>query len=55
LNAYRKTITAVVTGVIGWAAVVVASNQTAITASEWLMLATVVATACGVYTVANQP
>lgn len=53
LAAYRKTITAVVTGVTGWFAVVISSTPTAITASEWLGLGVVVATALGVYAVSN--
>lgn len=55
LAPYRKTISAVVTGAIGWAAVVITSDPTAITASEWLMGATALATALGVYAVANDP
>lgn len=55
LSEYRKTISAIVTGFIGWATVVVASDPTAVTSSEWLMLATVLATALGVYTVENKP
>lgn len=50
---YRKAITALVTGNIGWAAVVIASSSGPITASEWLALAVVEATALGVYAVAN--
>lgn len=53
LAPYRKTITAIVTGLIGWAAAVVASKPSAITATEWIMLATVLATALGVYGVSN--
>lgn len=49
----RKTVAAVVTGVIGWGAAVVASPPAHVTASEWIVLATVVATALGVYTVRN--
>lgn len=55
LAPYRKTVTAVVTGLIGWAAVVITSEPTAITASEWLMGVTALATALGVYAVANEP
>ena len=55
MSRYRKTITAVVTGLIGWAAVVITSEPAAITASEWLMGATALATALGVYAVANDP
>lgn len=50
---YLKTVAAVVTGVIGWATLVVNSPSTAVTASEWIVLATVVATAVGVYVVPN--
>lgn len=51
---YRKTLTAVVTGNIGWAAVVIASPSAPVTASEWLALAVVEATALGVYSVSNE-
>lgn len=54
LSKYNKTITAVVTGLIGWATVVVTSDSAAVTAGEWIMLATVLATALGVYQVKNQ-
>lgn len=53
LQVYRKFIAAVVTGAIGWAAAVVASPPAAITASEWIMGATALATALGVYVVPN--
>ena len=52
---YQKTIAALVTGVLGWAAVVITSDASAITASEWLLLGTNAATALGVYAVANEP
>ena len=55
LGRYQKTVTALVAGVIGWGAVVVASPTNAITSSEWLGLAVVVATALGVYAVPNDP
>lgn len=55
LNRYQKAIAALVTGAIGWGAVVIASTPTEITASEWLALAVVVATALGVYSVPNTP
>lgn len=55
LPAYRKTVTALVTGLIGWAAVVVNSTSASITSSEWITLAVVVATALGVYSVPNEP
>lgn len=55
LPAYRKTIAAVVTGLLGWAAVVVTSESSQVTASEWLVLGTALATALGVYSVPNEP
>lgn len=55
LAAYRKTITALVTGVLGWGAVVVASSSGPVTASEWLALGVVAATALGVYAIPNEP
>lgn len=55
LPAYRKTISAVVTGLLGWAAVVVTSEPSPVTASEWLVLGTTLATALGVYSVPNEP
>lgn len=54
LSAYRKTVAAVVVGVIGWATVVVASDPTNITSSEWIQLAVAGATALGVYGVKNE-
>lgn len=51
---YTKTITALVTGLIGWAASVVTSNAVQITAGEWVQLATVVAVTLGVYSFANK-
>jgi hypothetical protein len=53
LNNYLKTLAALVTGVIGWATLVVNSEPTSITASEWIVLATAAATALGVYAVPN--
>lgn len=55
LDPFRKTVTAIITGVIGWAAAVVASDPVNITASEWVFGATVVATALGVFQVRNKP
>lgn len=52
---YRKTITAIVVGALGWASVVITSPVTQVTAAEWLGLATAIATAVGVYTVPNAP
>lgn len=53
LGTYGKTITAVITGIIGWATLVVNSASIDITASEWIVLATALATALGVYAVSN--
>lgn len=53
MSKYRKTIAAVVTGLIGWATMVVASDSSSITSTEWIALATVLATALGVYGVTN--
>lgn len=55
LARYQKMIAAFVTGAIGWGGVVVASAPKAITASEWLGLAVVAATALGVAAVPNAP
>jgi hypothetical protein len=54
MNAYRKTIAAIVTGLIGWATAVIVSAPEAITAAEWIGLATVLAVALGVYGVPNE-
>lgn len=53
MNRYQKSIAAVVTGVIGWAGVVVASPVKPITAAEWLSLAVALAVALNVYAVPN--
>lgn len=53
LSQYRKTITALVTGLIGWGAAVVASTPTSITGAEWIAFATVLAVSLGVYSVPN--
>lgn len=55
LTAYSKTITALVTGLLGWGAVVITSEANPVTASEWLALGVAVATALGVYAVPNGP
>jgi len=55
LSRYRKTIAAVVVAGIGWATAVVASDPAAITASEWIMGATALAAAVGVYVTPNDP
>jgi uncharacterized membrane protein len=53
LNTYRKTITALAVGGIGWATLVVTSDSAPITASEWIAGATALAIALGVYAVPN--
>jgi hypothetical protein len=53
ISQFSKALAALVTGVVGWGAVVVASPSAAITSSEWLALAVVVASALGVYAVPN--
>jgi len=50
---YSKTITAVVGACIAFAALVVTSDPSDISSSEWLSGAIGLATALGVYTVAN--
>lgn len=52
---YSKLITALVAGAIGFATLVVNSASGPITASEWITGATYLATALGVYAVANAP
>lgn len=53
-NASRKTIAALVGGLISWAYVVNDSVTPGVTTGEWIGLAVVVATALGVYGVANK-
>ena len=53
MGKYAKTITAVVAGAIGWATLVVNSDPSAITASEWIAGATYLAVALGVYVAPN--
>ena len=53
LGPYSKTVAALVVGVIGWATLVVQSASAPITATEWIALATVVATAIGVFAIPN--
>jgi hypothetical protein len=52
---YAKSVGALVTGVLGWAVLVVDSAPGAITATEWAALLTAVAIALGVYGVSNAP
>jgi hypothetical protein len=54
IGTYSKTVIAAVTGLIGWAALVVASEQSSVSAEEWLAGATALATALGVYAVSNE-
>jgi len=54
MTKYRKSITAGITGLIGWATAVVASPAAGITASEWIALATVAAVTAGVYQAPNK-
>ena len=49
----RKALTPLVTGLIGWTAVVIHSPSGVITANEWWGLGVVVATALGVYAIPN--
>lgn len=53
LASIQKTVSAFVTSVLVWAAVVVASVPKPITAAEWLQLAGSLAVAGGVYQATN--
>ncbi len=55
LSKYQKAIAALVTGLLGWFGVVIASNpdHLHVTNPQWLALGVVVATALGVYGVPN--
>lgn len=55
MSKYQKTIAALVTGVLGWFAVVISAspNTFTVTNSQWLALGVVVATALGVYGIPN--
>lgn len=55
LAPYRKTVVAVVGAVIAFATLVVTSPSGPITSSEWLSGAIGLATALGVYGLANKP
>ncbi len=54
---YQKTIAAFVTGILGWFGAVIAAHPDnfSVSNSQWLQLAAIVATALGVYAVANDP
>jgi L-serine deaminase len=54
LSRYSKTIMAVVAGAIGWATLVVNSPAAHISAQEWIVGATYLASALGVFVVPNQ-
>lgn len=54
LARYRKMIAALAIGLIGWGAQVVTSDPTAVTAGEWVGLATVAAVTVGVGAVLNK-
>lgn len=54
LGPYGKTVTAWVTGFIGWLTEVALSKPTHVTSLEWVHLVAVFAIAAGVYSVANQ-
>lgn len=53
MEKYRKTITALVVGAVGWATLVVNSAPSNITATEWIAGATYLAVALGVWGVPN--
>jgi hypothetical protein len=55
LAPYQKAVAALVTAVLGWGAVVIASKPGPITSAEWLGLGVAAATALGVYGVPNVP
>lgn len=50
----NKFITALVAGSIGWATLVVNSDPSRVTSSEWIAGGTYLAIALGVYQVANK-
>jgi hypothetical protein len=54
LAPYRKTVASLITGLLGWGSIVVASNRAGISAEEWLTLGVVLATSLGVYSVTNE-
>lgn len=55
MNRYRKSITALVTGVLSWVGVVIASTPNEVTSAEWLGLGLALAVAAGVYQIPNNP
>jgi hypothetical protein len=54
---YAKAITALVTAILGWFAVVIAASPDSfhVSNSQWLGLGVALATALGVYGMPNQP
>lgn len=55
LKAYKKSITAFVTVVIGWLQLVVGSVEGPISANEWILLVIGLAGTFGVYQLVNEP
>lgn len=55
LAPYRKTLVAVVGAIIAFATLVITSDPSSITSAEWLSGAIGLATALGVYGIANIP
>jgi len=53
LKEHRKGLGAALAGALAWGNLVVASEPAAVTASEWLMLASVVLSAFGVVAAQN--
>ena len=51
--AHGQIVGTVVTGLIGWAAIVINSAEADISSNEWLALGVAVAVALGVYAVPN--
>lgn len=51
----RKALTPIVTGGLSWAAFIVHSSSGPITADEWLLGASILATSIGVYAITNGP
>jgi len=54
LKEHRKAIGTALAGALAWGNLVVASEPAAVTASEWLMLASVILSAFGVVAAQNQ-
>lgn len=52
---YRKSIVAAVGAAIAWGILVTGSEPTAITSDEWIQGGILLATALGVYGLANRP